>query len=125
MKNTKSLTSNRDFLRLYKKGQSRVLKTCVLYIKKNRYAYNRLGVSASKKLGGAVVRNRARRRLKEAYRNMEQSLKTGYDIVIVARSGALYKKHSFLISEMYSAFKSTGIYVGSDDPGVPHKTNNE
>ena len=46
---------------------------------------NRLGISVSKKLGCAVVRNRVRRRLKEAYRLNEERFRTGRTLVIVAR----------------------------------------
>ena len=56
---------------------------------------NRLGYTVSTKLGHAVVRNRVRRRLREIYRLNAHKLKTGYDIVVVARSrsvGAEYKK---------------------------------
>lgn len=49
---------------------------------------NRLGLTASTKLGNAVRRNRIRRRLREVYRLSEDRLAHGYDIVIVARAQA-------------------------------------
>ena len=58
----------------------------VLYAKKNREGKNRVGITVSKKLGCAVIRNRVRRRLREAYRLQEAQFAPGWDIVVVARS---------------------------------------
>ena len=86
---TVSLTSNKDFTRLYKSGRSFVTPAFVCYYRENGRPYNRVGITASKKLGNAVCRNRARRLLREAYRQNELAFPIGRDIVFVARSGAL------------------------------------
>lgn len=83
---TKTLNDNRDFLTLYKKGKYIVSKVAVLYYKKNRLPYNRLGVTAGKKVGNAVHRNRAKRIIRQAYRENELNFPIGYDFVIVARA---------------------------------------
>ena len=85
MKNTVSLNRNYDFLRLYKKGRSFVAGMVVLYVLPNRRGQKRLGITASKKIGGAVIRVRARRVLKEAYRSLEDCIPNGQDIVLVSR----------------------------------------
>ena len=80
-----SLKLNHIFRRLYSTsghGNSFL----VLYARKNRSATNRVGVTVSKKLGHAVVRNRVRRRLREIYRLNEDRFAPGWDIVVVARS---------------------------------------
>lgn len=51
----------------------------------NGLKFNRFGITVSKKLGKAVKRNKVRRRIYEAFRLYEPSLKTGFDIVIVAK----------------------------------------
>ena len=61
----------------------------VLYARPNRLGQNRVGITTGKKLGHAVVRNRARRRLREVYRLNKPCLKQGYDIILVARSRTL------------------------------------
>ena len=61
----------------------------VLYCRKNRLGHNRLGVTVSVKLGHAVVRNRARRRLREVYRLNQNRLRQGYDMILVARGRTL------------------------------------
>ena len=57
----------------------------VLYIRENGQAINRLGISISKKVGGAVIRNRIKRLIKEQFRLQEGNLLKGYDLVIVVR----------------------------------------
>ena len=86
MKRAVTLKENYEFRRLYQKGKSAVGGGMVLYCRKNRLDHNRLGLTASTKLGHAVVRNRARRRLREVYRLHSPELKQGYDIILVARS---------------------------------------
>ena len=80
-----SLKLNHIFRRLYAtSGHGNGL--LVLYARKNRSATNRVGITVGKKLGGAVTRNRVRRRLREVYRLNEEKFLPGYDIVVVARS---------------------------------------
>ena len=64
MKRAVTLKENYEFRRLYQKGASAVGSGMVVYCRKNRMDHNRLGITASVKLGHAVVRNRARRRAK-------------------------------------------------------------
>ncbi|MBQ8959710.1 MAG: ribonuclease P protein component [Ruminococcus sp.] len=82
---TEILNDNKDFLRLYKKGRYIASKYSVIYVRPNGRPYNRLGITAGKKVGNAVCRNRAKRLIRLAYRNAEISLPVGIDIVIVAR----------------------------------------
>ncbi len=83
---TEILNDNKDFLRLYKKGRYIASKYSVIYVRPNGRPYNRLGITAGKKVGNAVCRNRAKRLIRLAYRNAEISLPVGIDIVIVART---------------------------------------
>jgi ribonuclease P protein component len=61
----------------------------VLYARKNRTECNRVGITVSKKLGKAHIRNRVRRRFREVYRLNEDRFFPGWDIVIVARHRAI------------------------------------
>lgn len=85
MKRAVTLKQNHEFRRLYQKGASAVSGGMVLYCRKNKLGHNRLGITASVKLGNAVVRNRSRRRLREVYRLNRDKLKPGYDLILVAR----------------------------------------
>lgn len=86
MKQAVTLKENHEFRRMYRKGASAVGGGMVVYCGKNKLGHNRLGITTSVKLGHAVVRNRARRRLREVYRLNGDKLRTGYDIILVARS---------------------------------------
>ena len=86
MKPAVTLKQNYEFRRLYQKGASSAGSCMVLYCRKNKLGHNRLGLTSSVKLGHAVVRNRARRRLREVYRLNAGRLRTGWDIILVARS---------------------------------------
>lgn len=83
---TEILNNNRDFLNLYRKGQSIVSKYAVVYFRKNGLDVNRFGITAGKKVGNAVRRNRAKRIIRQAYRECEPLFPVGLDIVIVARA---------------------------------------
>lgn len=85
MKRAVTLKENYEFRRLYQKGASAVGGGMVIYCRKNRLGHNRLGITVSVKLGHAVVRNRARRRLREVYRLQKDGLRQGYDLILVAR----------------------------------------
>ena len=85
MKRAVTLKENYEFRRMYQKGASAVDRCMVVYCRKNRLNRNRYGFTVSVKLGGAVVRNRARRRLREVCRLQSGRLCVGYDILVVAR----------------------------------------
>ena len=105
-----SLTLNSQFHKLYRRGKSSVSPTMVVYAIKNREGFNRLGITAGKKVGGAVERNRAKRRIRELYRLMAENLKCGYDICIVARGytpNAPYKK---LYSDFVKVMKAVEVW---------------
>lgn len=88
MKYSSALKLNHIFRRLYhSNGQANIYM--VLYARRNRLGVNRVGITVSKKLGHAVVRNRVRRRLREIYRLHEEAFQPGWDIVVVARSKAV------------------------------------
>ena len=81
----------------------------VLYARKNHSGQNRVGVTVSKKLGGAVVRNRVRRRLREVYRLNEAKFTPGWDIVVVARSRCISADFEKLTDSYLSLAEKAGI----------------
>ena len=108
---TKSLTKNHEFKKLYNKGKSAASKFVVIYCIRNGIEENRLGITVSTKLGGAVERNRIRRRLKEIYRLNEHSLRAGYNIVLVARLRCRNVGWGELEASVRSLFKKLGLVV--------------
>lgn len=80
---------NKEFREVYSKRISRANKLLIMYIRKNNLPINRFGISVSKKVGNSVVRHRFCRLARESFRAQEANLKTGYDIVVVARNAVV------------------------------------
>ena len=80
-----SLAAHRDFRQVYHGGRHVATPLFVLYARPNGLTHNRLGLSVSKKTGNAVLRNRIRRLAKESLRLRQPALRSGFDLVIVAR----------------------------------------
>ena len=85
MKHTESLKKNFQFRHVYHRGRSIANRHLVLYMVKNGTDGNRLGISVSKKVGKSVVRSHVTRLIRESYRDLEENVKCGYDLVIIAR----------------------------------------
>ena len=108
MKYSTSLKLNHIFRRLYHtSGVADGL--LVLYVRKNRTDGNRVGVTVSKKLGKAHVRNRTRRRIREVYRLNEEKFQPGWDIVVVARTKAVEAPFEKLTASYLTLAKKAGI----------------
>lgn len=108
MKFSSSLKLNHIFRRLYH-STGYANSYLVLYARKNHSATNRVGVTVGKKLGGAVVRNRTRRRLREVYRLNEARFAPGWDIVVVARSRCISADFKKLTDAYLSLAEKAGI----------------
>lgn len=106
---TDVLRLNKEFRRLYSKGQPLVTPVVVVYYLKNNRKINRIGITTGKKIGNAVQRNRVRRIIKEAYRKIEPQLKTGFDFVLVARVKALTCKTDDIYKAMLNVFDKKGM----------------
>ena len=85
---SESLKKNSDFQNVYKNGKSYANKYLVMYVLENNTDKNRLGISASRKVGNSVVRHRFARLVRESYRLHENIFNSGLDIVVVARKSA-------------------------------------
>ena len=85
---SESLKKNNDFRNVYENGKSYANKYLVMYVLENNKDVNRLGISASKKVGNSVVRHRFARLVRESYRLHENIFNSGLDIVVVARKSA-------------------------------------
>ena len=110
MKFSTSLKFNHIFQRLYRSnGQANGL--LVLYARKNRLGINRVGITVSKKLGKAHVRNRIRRRVREVYRLNEGKFRAGWDLVVVVRGKAVEAPFDQLTDGYLSLAKKAGILL--------------
>lgn len=115
----------------YRQGNRFVGKSVAVYVLRDyaaarlmkahplkRYV-NRIGLSVTKKIGGACVRTRAKRILREAYRTIEREgqLKTGYLVVLAARSDIVGKKTQDVECELRRAFAHLNFYTGDSPRG--------
>ncbi|MDD6920540.1 MAG: ribonuclease P protein component [Eubacteriales bacterium] len=84
MKKDNVLSGQREFDRVYNKGQSYAYRHVVVFYNKNFTGKNRISFVASKKVGNAVQRNRSRRLMREAVRLSNINIE-GYDFIFIAR----------------------------------------
>ena len=108
MKFSTSLKFNHIFQRLYRsRGAADGL--LVVYARRNKCGINRVGVTVSKKLGKAHIRNRIRRRVREVYRLNEDRFQSGWDIVVVVRTRAIEADFQMLTASYLASAKKLGI----------------
>ncbi len=77
-----------DFDRIYQAGHYLADAVLVIYADRNRLTHSRLGLSVSRKVGGAILRNRWKRLTREAFRLSQFDLPLGLDFVVRPRRGA-------------------------------------
>ena len=104
-----TLKENRDFRRLYRQSLSYVCPALVVYLKENRAGFSRIGITAGKKLGTAVKRNRAKRVIRVAYRTLLPDFKKNVDMVVVARKRATFIKSQEAVEELKSLLEKAEI----------------
>ena len=109
MDHTVSMKENYLFRRLYAKGKSAAVPALAVYVRPNNSQRNRLGITVSTKVGKAVVRNKIRRRIREAYRIHESQMAPGWDIVVVARTRSAFCSYGELQRGLLSALDKLGV----------------
>ena len=121
----KAICENHLYSKAYSKGKRAVTSALAVYVLPDYAAkrlanahpekklMNRIGLTTSTKLGGAVVRSRCRRILREGLKAVEKErkLKKGFLIVIAARSAAVNKKSSDIKRELDIAFEKLGMFL--------------
>ena len=85
---TERLLNRKDFVNLNRFGIRYRTKHFTIIFKKNGLHFSRLGITANKKTGNAVTRNKVKRLIREYFRLNKSDLPKGYDIVFVAKQNA-------------------------------------
>lgn len=130
-----AIRENHLFVKAYQGGKRAGTKSCTVYVLRDRQSrrfmrarpdkryINRIGISASKKIGGAVQRNRAKRILREALRQIlaENRVRTGYLLVIAAREKATVCKMQDAKRDLQAALaKLDLLYPTENSAESPH-----
>ncbi len=109
MQFTTTLKSNSDFRRLYR-ARYAAGALLVSYAARGRTNGVRIGITTGKKVGGAVQRNRCRRIIRAAYRQLEPYCAGRWDLVFVAREKTCGCKTQDIVQEMRGQLKKLGVY---------------
>jgi ribonuclease P protein component len=109
------LSQTDDFSRLAEKGVSRTHALLVGRFVRTDGDETRFGLATGRRLGGSVVRNRVRRRLREVLRAMAPSFQPGWDVLIVARPAIVEADHAALVKAMRRVLHSGGVLGGQSE----------
>ena len=93
-----------EFRQVYEEGQRRSAPLCAIFFRPNGLSWTRLGITAPVRLGSAVVRNRAKRRLREIFRRHRAAIPAGWDIVLNPRPAVVKVPFSTLLREILRLF---------------------
>ena len=110
-----TLRKQSDFARVYKQGKSKGSRFAVILYRRNGLKFTRAAFVSSKKVGNSVERNRSRRLMKAAYRAFEPDIKSGYDIVFVARAAIKGCKEPEVERQLKKTLESAGILTGNNN----------
>ena len=106
------LAKRADFSKVYRLGRSAANMQFVIYAMPNRNTEKiRVGVSASKKLGGAVVRNRLRRMIKEIVRHHAERIAAGHDLIVIVRKPAVQMAYKEMEKSLLHALKRSSLLL--------------
>lgn len=111
MKHTESLKKNFQFRHVYNRGRSIANRHLVLYYVKNGTQGNRLGISVSKKVGKSVVRSHVTRLIRESYRSIEEEIKQGLDLVVIARNACAAASYHEVCRSLRHLFKKQQLLL--------------
>ena len=109
------LRDGADFRRVRKRGRSYKNRLLRLRVASGLRSHNRYGVVTGKNLGGAVKRNRVRRLLREALRDLHSQLEPGHDLVVVARPELAGEPFAAVRGALTQQLQRAGLLVSGDD----------
>lgn len=110
MKREFRLTRSSDFERVKRQGKSFAHPLVVLIVDRNPNDETKIGISAGKSVGNAVVRNRAKRRMRASLSEMLRRIQPGWDLVFLARKPISEASFAELIAAEKQLLKRAGLY---------------
>ncbi|MGK7868529.1 ribonuclease P protein component [Falsiroseomonas sp. E2-1-a20] len=111
------LKLRREFKLVAARGQRAARPGLVLQVLRDTGAPLRVGFTVTKKVGNAVIRNRTKRRLREAARLLlGQDAPPGFDLVMIGRDGTAKREFRQLLGDLRGALKQGGVPVPDREP---------
>ena len=107
------LSRPQDFAAISGRGTTRTDPLFTARFLRTDLETTRIGLATGRRLGGAVVRNRARRRLREVLRAMAPSFQPGWDVLIIARPAIVEADHDALVGALHRIFIRGGVLGGT------------
>jgi len=100
----RKLSKTSEFKKIFSEGRRIEGKNLIIFISKNDYNFNRPGIIVKKETGKAVVRNKIKRRLKEAFQLVNKKLSPGYDIIVLAKNNIGKSSYFEICHDLESLF---------------------
>ncbi len=113
MKGEHYLTRNVDFQRVYDGGKAWAGREVVVRALPNELGLTRYGFAVGRRVGNAVIRNKVKRRLREILR--QQTLRTGWDIILIARASAVPADYKSLEKSVANLLIKAGLSLGEHE----------
>lgn len=107
----RKLSKTSEFKKVFSEGRRSEGKNLIIFILKNNYGFNRLGTIVKKETGNAVVRNKIKRRLKEANRLLNKKLLPGYDIILLAKNNIRESSYFEICYNLESLFCKGKLFL--------------
>ena len=105
------LTRSTDFKRVRRDGRSNAHPLIVLITLENNLPITRVGVAAGKRVGNAVKRNRAKRLMRAALRDLHPKIKTGWDLIVIARTPIIQVKMPQVRDALQQLLQRAGLFT--------------
>lgn len=115
------LKKNIHFKYVYRTGQSIACKNLIMIYTENNTGRLKVGFSVSKKIGKSVVRNKVKRRMREAFRHVIPLISPKYNYVIIARDVVVDDDYQKISQSLSYMLKKSGLFLNQD--GVVPQTN--
>lgn len=109
MKKENRLRKNMEFKKVYKSGKNYWNRNLIVYVRRNGTDKTRIGISITKKVGNAVVRNKLKRRIREVSRVYLPNLRKGYDLIFIPKKNAVDISFTELESAIMHIYRISGI----------------
>lgn len=103
------IRESQQYNNIYQNGRKFLGKCLIVFIVENELGINRFGIVTSKKIGNAVTRNKAKRRLRSLINENRLKLKQGYDIVLVSRPLISKVKYNQIEKDFSIVMRKTGL----------------